>query len=337
MNDPPPQTPRRRRLSVLLFICVVIGSLLFALLSSAVQLCIRYRQDIRAIEASLDMVETTHLPSIAGSLYAVNDEQLKIQLAGLLNYRDVAYVELVEHRGDQRFELTAGNPNAARDIVRILPVIYENAPSGPMALGELTVAASRKGIYERLWDAGVVIMATTTLQILLVGLLVLGFFHFTVTRNLVRMARYADQLNADRLEVPLTLHRGRFLFRKPNEFDQVADAVNGLRLRLQRDIAKREEAEQALRESEIRYRKLVEQAADAIYLSDPDGRVVDANNLACQWLGYEKSELLSLAAWDVDERFHGRDRYRKIVDALAPGEPVEIETLFLRKDGSPLG
>jgi PAS domain S-box-containing protein len=80
----------------------------------------------------------------------------------------------------------------------------------------------------------------------------------------------------------------------------------------------------------------VEQAADAIYLSDPDGRVVDANYLACRWLGYEKSELLSLDAWDVDERFHGRDRYRKIVDALAPGEPVEIETRFLRKDGSTL-
>jgi PAS domain S-box-containing protein len=315
---------------------VVIGSLLFAVVSSIVQLRIKYGQEIRSIQASLKMVETTHLPSIAASLYEVNDQQLEVQLAGLLNYRDIACVELIEHRGDQNFKLSAGDAGAGRDIVRILPVIYDNPAIGRMALGELTVTASREGIYDRLWEAALITMTTTTLQTLLIGLLVLGLFHFVVTRNLIRMARYADQLSAERLDIPLSLDRNRTIFKKPDEFDQLADAVNDLRLRLQQHIAKREEAEEALRESEIRLRKLVEQAADAIYLSDPDGRIADVNEMACNFLGYTKDELLSLHVWEVDERFHSRDRYQRIADALKPGQPVEIETHFLRKDGSTL-
>ncbi len=43
-------------------------------------------------------------------------------------------------------------------------------------------------------------------------------------------------------------------------------------------------AEQALKESEERYRTLVEASMDAIYLESLDGEILDCNKAACEML-----------------------------------------------------
>ena len=56
----------------------------------------------------------------------------------------------------------------------------------------------------------------------------------------------------------------------------------------------RKQAEQALRESEERYRMLVEQASDAIFIADRDGQCLDVNSAGCKLLGYTREEILQL-------------------------------------------
>lgn len=51
------------------------------------------------------------------------------------------------------------------------------------------------------------------------------------------------------------------------------------------------QAEEALRESELRYRTLFENSLDGIMLTAPDGRVFSANPAACRMLGYTEEEL----------------------------------------------
>ena len=53
-------------------------------------------------------------------------------------------------------------------------------------------------------------------------------------------------------------------------------------------------AEEALRESEQKYRSLIDGANDAIVLADPQGRITEVNRKAVDLLGYTKEELLSL-------------------------------------------
>jgi PAS domain S-box-containing protein len=66
------------------------------------------------------------------------------------------------------------------------------------------------------------------------------------------------------------------------------------------DIGPRKEAEEALRESEERYRRLFEAESDAIIILDRDtGRFVDTNEAALRLYGYSREEFLRLRAADI--------------------------------------
>jgi PAS domain-containing protein len=52
--------------------------------------------------------------------------------------------------------------------------------------------------------------------------------------------------------------------------------------------------EEALRESEERYRALFERSIDSVYLHDFQGRFIDANPAALKLVGYSLEEITSL-------------------------------------------
>jgi PAS domain S-box-containing protein len=58
--------------------------------------------------------------------------------------------------------------------------------------------------------------------------------------------------------------------------------------------AKRRQAEAELRESEERYRALFDRSLDLVYLTDFEGRFIDANAAALDRLGYKREEIQSL-------------------------------------------
>src|ERR671934_2713782 len=65
------------------------------------------------------------------------------------------------------------------------------------------------------------------------------------------------------------------------------------------DVTRRKRSEQAVRESEERFRGLFENAAIGMALMDSDGRFVQANPAFCRLLGRSQDELGALAWLDA--------------------------------------
>ena len=70
-------------------------------------------------------------------------------------------------------------------------------------------------------------------------------------------------------------------------------------LGISRDISERKRSEEALRESEARFRSYVENAPYGVFIADEQGRYLQVNQEACAMTGYGREELLDLSIPDL--------------------------------------
>ncbi len=94
------------------------------------------------------------------------------------------------------------------------------------------------------------------------------------------------------------------------------------------DISERKQAEQALRESEARYRHLFEVESDALFLVDRQSmRILEANSAAGQLYGYSRDELLDMRIFDLSTE------PEKTRQTIEQGRTQVSRRLHRRKDG----
>ncbi len=100
------------------------------------------------------------------------------------------------------------------------------------------------------------------------------------------------------------------------------------------DLTERKQAEQALRESEERFRDLYENATVGIYRTTPDGRILMANRILIKMLGYDSFN--ELAARNLEKEGYApgysRKEFKEGLDHA--GILYGIESAWKRKDGS---
>jgi|GEM_PF-2985451 len=99
------------------------------------------------------------------------------------------------------------------------------------------------------------------------------------------------------------------------------------------DITERKQAEQALQQSEARYRTLFEQANDAFFVNTEDDRILDANQRACQLLGYTREELRQLTVPDLQAPEMRGQVGGVIKDELTRSEEGPFEFVDITRDG----
>lgn len=102
---------------------------------------------------------------------------------------------------------------------------------------------------------------------------------------------------------------------------------------LHQELNERRQTELALRESEERYRTLVEQAADGIYIVDPSGYFLDVNTRGCELLGCTRDEVLRLRVTDPLDVEEGATTPLKLPELYA-GQTTLTERRLRRKDGT---
>ncbi|HII80934.1 MAG TPA: PAS domain S-box protein [Methanosarcina sp.] len=142
-----------------------------------------------------------------------------------------------------------------------------------------------------------------------------------------------------------TLRKKRFIrvekvYRKANgeTFDvevsaKVLEGHPNLSLAVVKDVSDQKRAEEKIARSEIKYRNLFEKSNDAIIIHDFNGRILEANKMACEAFGYSEGELKQKSIIELISPEEKEDARSKMMKLRTTGS-MRKEFRMIRSDGT---
>lgn len=255
-----------------LLLFILLFSLCFTVLASTVQLYFEYRREMRDIDSRMELIRAGYLASLERSLWDLNQEQLNVQLRGLVDFSDVARVHLTS----PDFDLLQGNPEPIGPLrIERFELDYQ-PPTGPSRhLGQLEVSTDLGAVHQRLYATG--LTSLLWMSVFLCGLAVAlsGLFYRLVTRHLQVMAEFARRIAAGDWHEPLHLDKRRHTHE--DEIDTVAHALDDMRRAILSDIDRRETDRLALQDNRDELLRLVERRTASLMRAKDEA---EAANLA---------------------------------------------------------
>ncbi len=99
------------------------------------------------------------------------------------------------------------------------------------------------------------------------------------------------------------------------------------------DVTRQKNADEYMRLNEERYRMLVEQASDGIFVADTQGKLLEVNQQACKMLGYTSDELLSRSLQEIMPKEELALKPLRLHE-LSVGKTLISERSLIQKNGS---
>lgn len=265
-----------------LLAAVLLFSSIVTLTLTALQLYLDYDREVGVIETRLDEIGRSYLGSIGESLWNLDQNQLELQLGGILRLPDIQAAELREIADRPNpIRIALGKRGSSSVMTRSYPLDYVTQ-GVKRQIGVLYVEATLTEVYRQLLNRALVILASQAAKTFLVSLFIVYVFHWLVTRHLVAIARFVSGYNLARPPPPFRLDRQPP--RDADELDKVVEAFNGMcaslqraygdlrevNTRLGRDLQMLQQAEEGVRQSEQRFRDYAETASDWFWETGPD-------------------------------------------------------------------
>lgn len=230
---------------------VLATSLLIALLAGGYQLYTAYREGLQAIHEGLRIIGTTQVPALTADVWQLDEGLIQQQLAGIASQPDVSHAAIT---GDMPFQVAPigqrASPSDGAWFPQVVSRRYDLARADEVTgqrqvIGQLAVEVSLSGLHGRLRDIALTVFLTELLRSAVLALAIVIGMRLLILRHLQQVARYASELTLDQLDRPLQLGRApRAPPGQADEIDVLADAINGMRVSLQDEIAKRQATEQ---------------------------------------------------------------------------------------------
>jgi PAS domain S-box-containing protein len=338
---------RPSRISTKLIIGLLVFSAVVTLCIFSVQLYIEYRKDMNLIHKDLAMVEKSHLPPMINAVWVSDQTMIMALLEGITSHRDISYAAITK---SGNIINSVGSSAEKNVMTRSWPLSY--AYKGHVRkLGSLEVQANLAGVYSRLYDQAVVILASQAVKTFLTTGFLLFLIHSLLTRHIVNMSSQAKRIKPGKAG-RVSLDRKNRMFGAYDELDELAESLNTMARELnaayqdmeQRvnertaeliaEVKSRTQAEEALKESEERFRTVLEKLPGAVFVHDLKGSLVLVNETACHNTGYSKDELLNMSVYDIDPLARGDEFQKRFWQKLEHAQSVTVESKHIRKDGS---
>ena len=226
-------------------------SLLIGLLAGGYQLYAAYREGLQAIHEGLRVIGTTQVPALTADVWQLDESLIQQQLAGIASQPDVSHAAIT---GDMPFQVAPIGQRASPTDNAWLPQVVsrrydlvrpDELTGQRQVIGQLTVEVSLSGLHGRLRDIALTVFLTELLRSAVLAVAIVIGMRLLILRHVQQVARYAAGLTLDQLDRPLQLARTpRVQPGQADEIDVLTDAINGMRVSLQDEIAKRQATEQ---------------------------------------------------------------------------------------------
>lgn len=223
-----------QRLSLRIMLATSVYSILIALFVSALQIYISYHQAINNAKQQFQQIESSYITNLVSSLWVVDKAQTDTLLDGIAHLPHVGSVELTDE-SNHKISLSHFTIKTSIDS-RQYPLIY-NEGDFIYNLGTLKVELTDQLITQELLEKSTGIAITTLITILLGSLFVLFIFKRWISRHLETMAKFAEGLDLNNLDKPLTLERTQN--GTVDELDVVVNSINHMQSTLKDGLEKR--------------------------------------------------------------------------------------------------
>jgi len=223
------------KLSRRVFIYILLCSSLLSISSTAIQLYFDFQDELISLDRQFDNIETSYTQSISTSLWDFNEPLVLQQIQGIVKLPNIRFVKITTGFGKV---YQYGEENSAAEKVVEYPVIY-----GENDIGVLVISADYIDIYQHIWQKAGFIVTSEFIKIFIVAFFIMFIVHWLITRHIYYITKYSQQVTTNTLDEALILPNRKG---EKDELDELADAINSMRLELKYDIVKLGEAENAL-------------------------------------------------------------------------------------------
>ncbi len=296
-----PRILKRQSLATRVLMLILVCGIFFAVAETSVQLYLDYKNGLEDVKEQIELVRKSYLKSITKSTWNLEADEVLLQLEGALQQKNISYLKVVME--NKEVLAAAGVIPVGKFFSAEYPLAYQQYRKKHF-IGTFHIMANLEDLYRRLYDKILVIMFSRILITLFLSGIFLFIFQHYISRHLTKMALYTQGLDFSSLGAPLVLDRPVSQNREPDELEKVVQALNNMQAHLQENITEIKDAQQALKESEAKYRNLFESSMDAILLLDPEQGYIDCNRAALKlFRAKDKSMFLELTPANLSPEY----------------------------------
>ena len=208
-----------RSLSTTLLVKVLIISSIVTTVMTIISFSIDYNVEMSNLDARIEQVEQTSLPSITAGVFEYQEEQVQTQINAIANIDGLLTATILSPTGKSLYA-SKKNRGHSGDFLFIKTFsLYHD--STQQSLGTLQILGSKKGIYIKLMNKVMVFFVTQGAKTLIVSLILLFVFKYHVTNHLGSIYSYFAEKHYKSSELSLSKNS-----KDLNELDLVVNSIN---------------------------------------------------------------------------------------------------------------
>lgn len=199
--------------------------------------------------------------------------------------------------------------------------------------GWIHIGLAPERFYSDLKSLYVRIILTSILAISL-GMVASYYFARRISKPIMLLNQVAKSIRSGDLSARAEIHSGDEVESLADSFNRTAEHLKTEITEKETEIRERKMVEAALRESEERYRTIIESIEDGYYEADKYGNMTFVNEVMSKILGYSAQELSGMNSIKLIGKDNKKTVYRMFARVFFSGKPISVFGLeIMRKDG----